>query len=27
VRSGTAAVLEYLRPMLVGLLAWMILGE
>jgi drug/metabolite transporter (DMT)-like permease len=25
--SGTAAVLEYLQPMLVGLLAWMILGE
>ena len=25
--SGTAAVLEYLQPILVGLLAWMILGE
>ena len=25
--SGTAAVLEYLQPLLVGLLAWMILGE
>lgn len=25
--SGTAAVLEYLQPMLVGLLAWIILGE
>lgn len=25
--SGTAAVLEYLQPMLVGLLAWTILGE
>ena len=25
--SGTAAVLEYLQPMLVGLLAWVILGE
>jgi len=25
--SGTAAVLEYLQPMLVGLLAWMIVGE
>ncbi len=25
--SGTAAVLEYLQPMLVGLLAWMVLGE
>jgi drug/metabolite transporter (DMT)-like permease len=25
--SGMAAVLEYLQPMLVGLLAWMILGE
>lgn len=25
--SGTAAVLEYLQPVLVGLLAWMILGE
>ena len=25
--SGTAAVLEYLQPMLIGLLAWMILGE
>jgi len=25
--SGTAAVLEYLQPMLVGLLAWMILDE
>ena len=25
--SGTAAVLEYLQPMLVGLLAWRILGE
>ena len=25
--SGTAAVLEYLQPMLVGLLAWMILGD
>ena len=25
--SGTAAVLEYLQPMLVGLLAWMLLGE
>ncbi len=25
--SGTAAVLEYPQPMLVGLLAWMILGE
>ncbi len=25
--SGTAAVLEYSQPMLVGLLAWMILGE
>ena len=25
--SGTAAVLEYLQPMLVGLLAWKILGE
>jgi O-acetylserine/cysteine efflux transporter len=25
--SGTAAVLEYLQPMLVGLLAWAILGE
>ena len=25
--SGTAAILEYLQPMLVGLLAWMILDE
>ena len=25
--SGTAAVLEFMQPMLVGLLAWMILGE
>ncbi len=25
--SGTAAVLEYLQPLLVELLAWMILGE
>jgi drug/metabolite transporter (DMT)-like permease len=25
--SGTAAVSEYLQPMLVGLLAWMVLGE
>ncbi len=25
--SGTAAVLEFLQPMLVGLLAWLILGE